>query len=124
MPSSLIKSFSKESDKSESEIEKLWNKAKEIAKEQGQGDNYSYIVGILKKMLKINEGNKMKTFKEIALRESKNSDALARSIDKAMIKIDDSMDVKDFAKAVAKILQEQYGSHNYDKFLTALKDDL
>jgi 3-methyladenine DNA glycosylase Tag len=124
MPSSLIKSFAEESDKSESEVEKLWNKAKEIAKEQGKGDNYSYIVGILKKMLKINEGNYMKTFKEIALRESKNSDALARSIDKAMIKIDDSMDVKDFAKAVAKILQEQYGSHNYDKFLTALKDDL
>lgn len=56
--------------------------------------------------------------------ESKESDALAKAIDKAMIKIDDSMSYKDFAQAVAKILVEEYGSHNYEPFLTELKKNL
>lgn len=61
-------------------------------------------------------------FREII--ESKESDALAKAIDKAMIKIDDSMSYKDFAQAVAKILVEEYGSHNYEPFLTELKKNL
>jgi len=32
------------------EDEKKWSKAKEIAKEKGEGDNYAYIMGIYKKM--------------------------------------------------------------------------
>jgi len=56
--------------------------------------------------------------------ESKESDALAKEIDKAMIKIDDSMSYEDFADAVATILRDEYGSHNYTKFLKALKDKL
>jgi hypothetical protein len=66
----------------------------------------------------------MKTFKEMIIQETKKSDELAKQIDKAMIKIDDSMDVKDFAMAVAKILKDEYGSHNYDSFLRTLKDNL
>ena len=56
--------------------------------------------------------------------ESKESDALAKEIDKAMIKIDDSMSYEDFADAVATILRDEYGSHNYTKFLKSLKDKL
>ena len=56
--------------------------------------------------------------------ESKESDALAKEIDKAMIKIDDSMSYEDFADAVATILRDEYGSHNYTKFLNALKNKL
>ena len=56
--------------------------------------------------------------------ESKESDALAKEIDKAMIKIDDSMSYEDFADAVATILRDEYGSHNYVKFLNALKNKL
>lgn len=59
MPASIIKSFAEKSGKSEKEVEELWNKAKEIASENNQDNNYDYIVGILKKMLKINE-----TFRE------------------------------------------------------------
>lgn len=56
--------------------------------------------------------------------ESKESDALVKEINKAMIKIDDSMSYKDFALAVGKILKEEYGSHNYKGFMEVLHKDL
>lgn len=55
MPSSIVLSFAKQTNKSVEEVEELWNKAKEIAKEQGQENNYAYITGILKKMIGLNE---------------------------------------------------------------------
>lgn len=57
MPNSLIKSFAKKSGKTIPEVEKLWNKAQDMAKEKGLEDDnmYAYIVGILKKMLSIEE---------------------------------------------------------------------
>jgi len=66
MPSSIIKSFANKTGKSESEVEKLWDKAKSIAKEEYpkisvDSDRYfSIVTGILKKMLKIDEGVEMK----------------------------------------------------------------
>lgn len=56
--------------------------------------------------------------------ESKASDALAKEIDKAMIKIDDSMSYEDFALAVGKILKEEYGSHNFEPFMKVLHKNL
>lgn len=50
MPNNIIKTFANKSNKSEQEIENLWN---DLKKEHG--DNYNYIVGTLKKILKINE---------------------------------------------------------------------
>lgn len=54
MPAALVKSIAKESGKSVAEVEKLWDKAKELAKEQGRSEDsedfYPYVVGILKKM--------------------------------------------------------------------------
>ena len=61
MPSSIIKSFAKNSGKSLKEVETLWQKAKDIAKEEGRDEEYDYIVGILKRMLKLNE---VKSFSE------------------------------------------------------------
>jgi 3-methyladenine DNA glycosylase Tag len=58
------------------------------------------------------------------IHESKESDALAKEIDKAMIKIDDSMSYKDFALAVGKILKDEYGSHNYKGFMEVLHKNL
>jgi hypothetical protein len=40
------------------EVEALWDKAKDIAKENGREEDYAYIVGILKKMLKLEESYK------------------------------------------------------------------
>jgi len=62
MPANIVKSFADKTDKSIEEVETLWKKAKEIAKENGQEENYAFITGILKKMLKINETDSFKEF--------------------------------------------------------------
>lgn len=56
--------------------------------------------------------------------ESKKSDALAKAMDNAMIKIDDSMSYTDFALAIGKILREDYGKHTFDGFMKVLHKDL
>ena len=52
MPSNIVKSFAKKTDKTETEVEKLWDKAKEIAKKEydkAEDDDsfYPIVVGIL-----------------------------------------------------------------------------
>ena len=56
--------------------------------------------------------------------ESKKSEALAKAMDKAMIKIDDSMSYEDFALAVGQILRDEYGQHTYKGFMKVLHKDL
>jgi len=56
--------------------------------------------------------------------ESKKSEALAKALDKAMIKIDDSMSYEDFALAVGQILRDEYGQHNFKRFMQVLHKDL
>ena len=56
--------------------------------------------------------------------ESKKSEALAKAMDKAMIKIDDSMSYEDFALAVGQILRDEYGQHNFKRFMKVLHKDL
>lgn len=58
------------------------------------------------------------------INESKESDKLAIEINKSMLKIDDSMSYEDFALAVAKILINEYGEHNYDPFMKVLHKEL
>jgi hypothetical protein len=52
MPTAYIEKLAKEGKGSKSELEKKWAKAKAIAASEGQGDNYAFIVGIFKKMIK------------------------------------------------------------------------
>ena len=59
-----------------------------------------------------------------AVTESKESDQLAKEIDKAIIKINDSMSYEDFALAVSKILKDEYGTHNFGPFMEVLHKDL
>jgi len=58
------------------------------------------------------------------INESKESDKLATEINKVMVKIDDSMSYEDFALAVAKILKDEYGDHNYVPFMKVLHNEL
>ena len=51
---------------------------------------------------------------------STKSQQLANSINSAMIEIDDSMSYKDFAEAVASILIDEYGTHNFNPFMEVL----
>ena len=61
MPASIVKNFSNKTGKSEEEVEKLWNQAKEIVKKdypkvKETDDNfYQIVTGILKKMLGMTE---------------------------------------------------------------------
>jgi poly-D-alanine transfer protein DltD len=52
MPTEFIKKLSKKSGKSTKTGEKLWNKAKKIAKDQGKENNFAIITTIYKKMIK------------------------------------------------------------------------
>lgn len=73
MPSNVLKGIAKKSGKSEDELEKLWDKAKEAAKEEypdvdEESDQfYKIVTGILKKMAGVNE-----SFDEIMNREFAN----------------------------------------------------
>jgi hypothetical protein len=59
MPVNMVQKYADETGKSVSEVEKLWTKAKEVAKEAGRKEDdenfYPYVVGILKKMLGLKE---------------------------------------------------------------------
>ena len=59
-----------------------------------------------------------------SLNESKKSEALGDAIDKAIIKIDDSMSYEDFALAVGQVLKDQYGQQNFMPFMKVLHKDL
>lgn len=56
--------------------------------------------------------------------DTQASDKLQLEIAKAIENIDDSMSYKDFAIAVAKVLKEDYGTHNFEPFVEALKAEL
>ena len=71
MPTPVIKSFAEKTGKSVAEVDKLWNKAKAIAVEEGEGENYAYITGIVKKMLGLNEHA---SFKEFLAREQETKE--------------------------------------------------
>jgi hypothetical protein len=62
MPANTVKSFAEKTGKSVQEVEKLWDKAKTIAADAGEAENFAYITGILKKMLGLNEALSFKEF--------------------------------------------------------------
>ena len=55
MPAALVKSFAARAGISTRKAEKLWDRAVEIAADQGHKEDYAYIVGVLKRMLGIRE---------------------------------------------------------------------
>lgn len=52
------------------------------------------------------------------------SDKLANAINNSIDSINDSMSYKDFATAVAKVLIDEYGEHNFAPFMTVLHREL
>ena len=61
--------------------------------------------------------------KEAGLYES-TADLAAKAIDQAISKVDDSLSYKDFALAIANILKNEYGTHNFDPFMEILHAEL
>lgn len=52
------------------------------------------------------------------------ADAVAKAIDSALTSVDESLSYSDFAKGVAKVLKDEYGSHNFGKFMEVLHAEL
>lgn len=69
MPSSYVKKIAKEKGISEDRAEKLWDKAKALAKKEGKEEEYDYITGIFKKM--VGEQMTFTEFKKKLVSESK-----------------------------------------------------
>jgi hypothetical protein len=63
-------------------------------------------------------------FLEVTNEGTNKSDRLAVIISKGISSIDSEMDYKDFAKAVAKIMFDDYGTHNYKPFVQELAKEL
>ena len=49
---------------------------------------------------------------------------LVIEINLAIEKVDKSLSCEDFAKAIAIILEDNYGQHNYNKFLKTLNNKI
>ena len=56
--------------------------------------------------------------------ESTNYKEVAQEINNSILKIDENLDVENFALAVGEILKEEYGSHNYKTFKKTLNEVL
>ena len=55
---------------------------------------------------------------------SSQAQSLAKLIDDAIMQVDESLSYRDFAIAVAIILKEEYGSHNFGPFMEVLHAEL
>jgi len=55
---------------------------------------------------------------------SSQAQTLANLINDAIMQVDESLSYRDFAIAVAIILKEEYGSHNFEKFMEVLHAEL
>lgn len=51
MPTAYVRKMAEKKGKPVAEIEKIWDKAKERAAEEGHGEEYDYITGIFQNML-------------------------------------------------------------------------
>jgi hypothetical protein len=71
----------------------------------------------------VNKWNKQRYMAEAGLNESKAEQA-ATAIDNAIASVDESLSFKDFALAVAKILKDEYGAHNFNPFMEVLHAEL
>ncbi len=70
-----------------------------------------------------NKWLKNQYLKEANLYESQ-ADLAAKAIDQAISGVDESLGYKDFAKAIATILKNEYGTHNFDPFMEVLHAEL
>ena len=70
-----------------------------------------------------NQWFKNQYLQEANLNESK-ADLAAKAIDQAIAGVDESLSYKDFALAVATILKDEYGAHNFSPFMEILHAEL
>ena len=72
----VVKSFAEKSGKTEAEVEKMWDEAKASAEKEGKAEDYAYITGILKKMLKIDESINQEMIQSLAQKTGKTTEEI------------------------------------------------
>ena len=75
------------------------------------------------KQFNSNQWFKNQYLQEANLNEKK-ADLAAKAIDQAIAGVDESLGYSDFAKAVATILKDEYGAHNFNPFMEVLHAEL
>ena len=75
------------------------------------------------KQFNSNQWFKNQYLQEANLNENK-ADLAAKAIDQAIAGVDESLGYSDFAKAVATILKDEYGAHNFNPFMEVLHAEL
>lgn len=66
----------------------------------------------------------MVSFKEFCNESQESIDKFASKATALMDTIEtDGLTITDFGKAVAKIVIDEYGSHNYDKFINTIRSE-
>ena len=66
---------------------------------------------------------KKQYLQEAGLNESKATEA-AKAMNDAIASVDESLSYSDFALAIASILKDEYGSHNFNPFMKVLHAEL
>ena len=62
--------------------------------------------------------------KDLIFEQENQVQAAAKAIQDAIVSVDDSMHYGVFAKAIAHILKDEYGSHNFNPFMEVLHKEL
>ena len=75
------------------------------------------------KQFNSNQWFKNQYLQEANLNENK-ANLAAKAIDQAIAGVDESLGYADFAKAVATILKDEYGAHNFNPFMEVLHAEL
>lgn len=66
----------------------------------------------------------MLNYKDFYPHLNENAPAVAKAINDAIESVDENLSYKDFALAVAAILKDEYGSHNFAPFMEILHAEL
>ena len=123
MPSSIVKSFAAKSGKSVADVEKLWDKAKKVAANAGRKEDYPYITGILKKMLKLESFESTNTdtniLIDLVLQGKNPQDVIASAY--STMKEAEFKSLDDAESAIEQAMSEDLSDHTKDLLKVALK---
>ena len=84
----------------------------------------SKLRNLIRETIKENFDDRLKSMMGKDDFEKATNPTLAKLIDNAITSIDPNMSYVDFAKGVAQVLIDQYGTHNYEPFVRELKKAL
>jgi hypothetical protein len=71
MPTAYISKMAKEKNIPVDKLEKYWDKAKSLAKDSGHEEEFDYITGIFKKMIKEDEESAVNRYSEFINEQSR-----------------------------------------------------